>query len=580
MSNIIFKKLLWDYISENKWKMIQLLIVVLLTLPVEAVILPQVYGKLFFYINNSNTPMVITTLKVIIGIWVLVVIFISIKTDFEVDIAPDYLSSVRRTIFESTMKRHRKDYQDIRVGEHITRILDISRMMRDALLWLISEALPLVLAIVCIIIYMFTISCNIGATMFIGFSITMGVTCYFGNKCILQSSKRESFYLMMSEKLNDSFGNLMNIYLNNSDNEEIDKNNDLEKKHTILYKIQNRAGRNTIIALCSLSVITFGIAAFFMYKKWVAGQLSTPLFTGTWIVLLYYLSCLIRICHAMPLLMTQVGILHNSKEFLKDILNYKEINNSNVTNVIKKGSVIFENITFQYPGTSKPILTNFNLDIKENEKVGIIGTSGSGKTTIMKLLVGMYALASKGNTGQIYIDNMPIDTIDIRHLRAKVNYVNQRTQLFNMTILKNIQYGNPRLKESTVKELLLKYNLDTVFSKLKYGINTTVGVSGGNVSLGMQKIVILLRGLFKPAKIVVLDEPLAGLDTTTRTKILKCIIDMCDNKTLIVITHDPEIIPFMDRIVNLNKPLPVLPISDANGHQTTTRFNRVPLSGE
>ena len=77
---------------------------------------------------------------------------------------------------------------------------------------------------------------------------------------------------------------------------------------------------------------------------------------------------------------------------------------------------------------------------------------------------------------------------------------------------------------------------------------------GGNLSLGMQKVTMLLRGLYKPAKIVVLDEPLAGLDAKTRAKVLDCIMDMCADKTLIVITHDQEILPLMDRVVNLAKP--------------------------
>ena len=211
----------------------------------------------------------------------------------------------------------------------------------------------------------------------------------------------------------------------------------------------------------------------------------------------------------------------------------------------------FQNVTFAYPGSKHPILRNFNLEVSSGEKVALLGMSGSGKTTAMKLLVGMYPPPA---VGTIEVDRIRVENIDNRHLRAKVNYVNQRTQLFNKSILENIKYGNPRLKEKKIIETLQTYQLDAVFDKLKNGIHTNAGVHGGNLSLGMQKVTMLLRGLYKPAKIVILDEPLAGLDAKTRDKIMSFIMDMCADKTLLIITHDQEVIPHMDRVVNLSKP--------------------------
>ena len=111
-----------------------------------------------------------------------------------------------------------------------------------------------------------------------------------------------------------------------------------------------------------------------------------------------------------------------------------------------------------------------------------------------------------------------------------------------------------RVSRCTWKYVLQKYKLDSVYSKLREGVYTNAGVHGGNLSLGMQKVTILLRGLFRKSKIVVLDEPLAGLDANTRVKIMNLIKDRCQNKTLIVITHDKEIIPYMDRVENLTGP--------------------------
>jgi ABC-type bacteriocin/lantibiotic exporter with double-glycine peptidase domain len=244
------------------------------------------------------------------------------------------------------------------------------------------------------------------------------------------------------------------------------------------------------------------------------------------------------------------GMLHNATGFIRDLLTVKTT--SRKRDVIHMGKVSFRNVSFKYPGTSHYIMKNFDLEVKADEKVAIVGTSGSGKTTAMKLLVGMYQLDEPGSS--IYIDDTNINDIDATYLRKQVNYVNQRTQLFNKSILQNVQYGNPHITEAHVLSTLDEYGLDSVFHKLKHGIHTNAGVNGGHLSLGMQKVTMLLRGLYKPAKIVILDEPLAGLDSKTRTKIMKCIMHLCKNKTLIVITHDHEIIPLMDRVVNINKP--------------------------
>jgi len=178
-----------------------------------------------------------------------------------------------------------------------------------------------------------------------------------------------------------------------------------------------------------------------------------------------------------------------------------------------------------------------------------MGSSGSGKTTLMKMLVQIH----RPNNGKITIDNVNILESDVAYLRENVTYVNQRTLLFNKPVIDNILYGNHDIKKEQVEKLMKKYDLNSVYSKLNEGIKTSAGVNGNNLSLGMQKVTILLRGILKKGKIIIFDEPLAGLDGTTRGKVMKMINEECRNKTTIVITHDKEILPYMDTIINLNK---------------------------
>jgi ABC-type multidrug transport system fused ATPase/permease subunit len=553
--NLAEKVLVYDFMAQHKWYLLLFLGVVLFTMPLEAVVLPHFHTHLFTRLRSSEAAKV---LLCILALWVVVVSFTGIKAGIENDVIPEYMTYIRNIIFVHTMERYKKEYQDIRVGEYITRMMDVSRSMADCMAWVMSQAIPVCLLVIAVVAFLFTVDKRCGAVLLTGTGLISMVVYSMAVKCIQISSKRETYYLMMSEKMNDSFGNLMNIYLNNSEAAELQNNTELEEKHTLLYREQQRTGRKIVITICVLVLCLFFTILFLLYGRWEAGTLSSQQFTTVWIVLLYYLGSQLRICNELPLFLLRVGNYESARQFLNDILQKggTSLQAAEDIDVIRNGSVKFEDVTFKYPGTMQPVLVNFNLEVQNNERVALLGTSGSGKTTAMKLLVGMYSNIDSGLvSGVIEVDGTPISNIDVRHLRAKVNYVNQRTQLFNKSILENIQHGNPRLTEKKVLSTLDTYKLDAVFQKLKHGIHTKAGVNGNNLSLGMQKVIMLMRGLYKPAKIVILDEPLAGLDVATRGKIMKLIMDMSDDKTLMVITHDPEVIPFMDRVVNISKPI-------------------------
>ena len=153
---------------------------------------------------------------------------------------------------------------------------------------------------------------------------------------------------------------------------------------------------------------------------------------------------------------------------------------------------------------------------------------------------------------EVRVDGVSLDEADLVYLRNRVNYVNQRTQLFHDTVLKNMQYGND-VSEDEIRKILRTHHLESIFGRLKHGIHSSAGVNGGSLSLGMQKVTILMRGLLRPeARVIILDEPLAGLDAHTRRKVISLIKERSAGKTLIVITHDKEIVPMMDRVVNFS----------------------------
>ena len=240
-----------------------------------------------------------------------------------------------------------------------------------------------------------------------------------------------------------------------------------------------------------------------------------------------------------------MGIIEASKELMTKIFNNDSKNKKK--DVIKEGHMKISNLAFKHdPNNDDYLFNGLNWNIKGGDKVALMGQSGAGKSTLMKLMINLHPIES----GSIEIDGTNIKDIDSDYLRANVNYINQRTNLFNESVLYNMQYGND-VDEKIIAQKLKDYELDVLFSELEDGIHSNVGVHGGNLSGGMQKVTMMMRGLLRPSKIVLIDEPLSGLDADTRVKVIKMIMNECENKTLVIITHDEEILPFMSNIVDI-----------------------------
>jgi ABC-type bacteriocin/lantibiotic exporter with double-glycine peptidase domain len=228
-------------------------------------------------------------------------------------------------------------------------------------------------------------------------------------------------------------------------------------------------------------------------------------------------------------------VILGSKDYLNHI--FKETTSRKIKSGITEGSVTFKNVKFRYDKSQTGfVFDDLNLHFDAGKTYALVGQSGGGKTTMMKMLAGLYTPES----GAVYIDNVDVKDVDLEYLRSNVNYINQRTNLFNESIMYNMLYGNPNVTEEEVIEKLNKYNLMKVFD-LPDGVNSSAGIQGGNLSGGMQRVTILMRGMLKPGQIVVIDEPTTGLDADTTKKVADMIFTETEGKTLIIITHSESI---------------------------------------
>ena len=545
----MYKELVSDYLNENKGIITAFILITLLTFPIESIAIPELYGRLYNTVSGGKRSdellrRVGKIILIIIGVWLFIQVFYYIKNWLIGKILPTYLEFTRRVLFTRIIENYENNYQDIKISKNINRLFGLTRDMKDVFFYVATCLIPLALTIGIVNIYLYFVDWKIGLVATIAVGIMTIVSYFFSVKIIEVSAVREGKFLDMSERIHDSFENLMNIYINNEKNKELQKTQTVQNEHTEYYNKQLDLINNMQISTCVMSVIMFSIIIGIAYYNFSKGIFTSQRFITISLVIIYFLGFLININSWTPEQLMNLGILKNSDEFLNDILRSK--NNKYVKNPKLNGDIVIDNISYAY-GENDPIFSGFSLRIKKNERVAILGQSGSGKSTLMKLLLGLLPL--KG--GVITINNVPIQNIEPEVLRSHINYINQRTQLLNGTVLENMKYGNT-IDDKKLVGIVKKYGLDTNFKSLEQGLRSDVGNQGKSMSGGMQKIIMNIRGILKKGSVVVFDEPLAGLDAITRVKMIKMIDDMTKNKPLVVITHDKEILRIMNKTINLH----------------------------
>jgi len=194
-------------------------------------------------------------------------------------------------------------------------------------------------------------------------------------------------------------------------------------------------------------------------------------------------------------------------------------------------SIELNHIGFEY-NLTKPILEDITLTIRQGEKFALIGESGSGKSTFVDLIIGLY----RPKSGTIAVDGIPLDEDNIKAWRGKIGYIPQSIYLFDGTVAQNVAF-NTTIDEEKIKKTLQQANILEFLESHHEGIDTKVGDGGIKLSGGQRQRIAIARALYNDPEILVLDEATSALDTDTEAKIMEEIYRICEDKTLIIIAH-------------------------------------------
>ena len=215
---------------------------------------------------------------------------------------------------------------------------------------------------------------------------------------------------------------------------------------------------------------------------------------------------------------------------------------------ISSGNIIFQNVNFSYSDNSV-ILNNVNININGGSKTGIIGESGSGKSTILNLIPRFFDLTE----GKILIDKQEINNVRLSSLRKAISIVSQDTILFDDTIKKNIAYAKKNATDAEIYKASKLAGIDNFVNSLENGYETLVGENGVKLSGGQKQRISVARAFLKNAPIILLDEATSSLDSDSEEKIKQALNELTKNKTTLIISHKLSTIITCEKIYVINK---------------------------
>lgn len=342
----------------------------------------------------------------------------------------------------------------------------------------------------------------------------------------------------------DSLRGLKEILLFNNGKKTLDKINENSiNLNKSMHKIKDHEG--IIKALTDLTVmiaiLTFVAVGF---GEYISGSISFSEMIIGIVIIASSFGPVVALSNLSN------NLLHTfaCAERLFDLLDEKPyVEEISGEETVESNSIEYSNVTFAYPGRIEDVLSNVSLDIKKGDKVALIGKSGIGKSTFVKLLMRFWDV----NEGSIKIDNKNIKDIPTKSLRESQTLVSQETYLFDDTIMENIKIGNRNATNEEVIKAAKKASIHNFIETLPQGYNTKVGELGGLLSSGEKQRIGLARAFVNEGNVLILDEPTSNLDTLNEAEILKSIKENCMEKTILLISHRKSTTAVCDKVFKI-----------------------------
>ena len=540
----IIKRFWQEYISKYRLSII-LTISLIIIVAAGSAIYPLLINWSYNAIDSGN----IDKLYIIILIIPLVAFIKGVTNYIQINSANKIslyiVGDFQKKFFEKIMKSNVELIEENGPANLISRINNDSNLIVQSIERVLNSLFKDGLTIIVLTGTMFYLNWKLALITLISLPFVI-IPIYKIGKKINKISKESQIQLgFLTTILNQSFQNIQTIKSYQLEERETDNvNSEISRRINFMHNLFRM--RYSILPIIEI-IAGVSVAILIIYAGIQINNGSSTLGQLTaFITALLMLSEPIRSIGTLNAIYQEgLAALLRKYKLYDDAIIIEENENAIEFNDITK-NIFFENVSFQYSKSDRKILDNISFKIRKNTRNYIIGESGSGKTTIFKLLLRLYNTSS----GKIFFDNTEIDKYKLASIRSNISSVFQNTLIFNDSLYNNINLNNQNIAIN-FESLMQDLNIDEFSDKLSKKFNTMIGIDGVSLSGGEMQRVAIARAIIKNSPILLLDEATNSLDSINELEINKTLDKYFEEKTVIIIAHKLSTIKNADNIIVL-----------------------------
>ena len=496
----------------------------------------QVAFDVNFLLDKICMPMVGIILAMVFGRFLWRVCFFGSGVRLATDL--------RNRMFDHAKDLSREYYQVNKVGNLMSLFTNDLDTVQECFGWGVMMFFDALLLGVLAVVNMWKMDSLLTLLSLIPMAFLLAAATVIGKQMMKKWDIRQEAFSKLSDFSQESFSGiavikafvkeakeLMAFRKLNEENEEANMNH---TKSSVLLRII------VMLFVESVVCVILGYGGYLVYAgRFNAGQLVE--FIG-------YFNAVVWPIMAVSELIDMTSRGKASLDRLSELLDAKiDVADRENSDALKnvKGDIEFRNLTFRYPDGEYDALKNVSFTIKAGENVGLVGKTGSGKTTLVDLLLRTYNVED----GTLFVDGHDVNDVKIRDLRAFCAYVPQDNFLFSDTIENNIAFGVETYSTGSIVQAAKLADVDSNIKEFQQGYGTILGERGVTVSVGQKQRISIARALMKDAPILILDDSVSAVDTKTEAAILENLRTTRQGKTTILIAHRISTIEKMDKIL-------------------------------
>lgn len=442
-------------------------------------------------------------------------------------------------------------YKKNSTGDLMNRISEDVAKVRMYLGPGIMYTINLVILFVLILYMMLDINVELTLLTLVPLPIMSVLVYMVSSRMNRESEQVQREQSLMSTVVQEAFSGIRVLKVYNGEERFQDKFNNSAQKY--LSKQMRLVKTNALF----MPTITFLIGVSTVITIYYGGILSyeakNSISTGNIAEFMIYINMLTWPFASVGWVTSLVQRAAASQERINEFLNEKpHVKNETEQPFEFKGKITFNNVTYTYPTSGIEAIKNLSFEVKKGETLAIIGRTGSGKSSILNLLLRQFDPIS----GEILIDDQPIKKINLEAFRQQTGVVPQEVFLFSDTIKNNVNFGlatNDQLSDEAVIKILKTTHVYHNIQEFKSGIHTVLGERGVNLSGGQKQRISIARALIRKPKLLILDDCLSAVDTETEEVILTNLKEQIENNTTIIVSHRVSSIRNADRILVLTE---------------------------